>query len=80
MMALPSRTVIAPAMAANGATIRAAGRRLTGVAMVSRPFRPRAMTVAFDIMGEPARRGSVLTGLGPACSLPFLFSAWVAAG
>jgi len=56
------------------------GAAANGRAMVSRPFRPRAMTVAFDIMGEPARRGSVPTGLGPACSLPFLFSAWVTAG
>jgi len=38
------------------------------------------MTVACDMVRVPARRGGVLTGLGPACSLPFLFSAWVAAG
>lgn len=30
------------------------------------------MTVARDMVGEPARRGDVLTGLGLAGSLPFL--------
>jgi hypothetical protein len=50
------------------------------VAMVCFPFRPRAMTVARDMVGEPARRGGLLTGLGLAGSLPFLLSASVTAG
>jgi hypothetical protein len=32
------------------------------------------MTVAYDMVGVPARRGGVLTDLGLAGSLPFLLS------
>ena len=80
MTASPSGTVIAPAIAANAAMIQVAGRRLRGLAMICCPFRPRAMTVACEMVGVPARRGGVLTGLGLAGSLPFLLPASVAAG
>src|SRR5580692_2130217 len=63
--ALPSRTVITTAMAANAAATQAAGRRLRGVAMICCPFRPRAMTVTCDTVRVPARQGGVLAGLGP---------------
>src|SRR2546430_16782685 len=44
------------------------GRRESGVAMVGCPFRRRAMTVTPGMLGEPARRGGALAGLGLAGS------------
>ena len=38
--------------------------------MVGCPFRRRAMTVTPGMLGEPARRGGALAGLGQAGSLP----------
>src|SRR5579859_5100200 len=56
--------------AARGEPSPGSGRRASGVAMVF-PFRRRAMMVTRGMLGEPARRGGALAGLGLAGSLSF---------